>query len=165
MKIRYFTETESNANFVSRNTWTDIDSYPATCGAGNYVSAIGDTLTCSVPTDTNTNANTDCAGTTTYLDGEGNCDSLVLSESVKGNNTGWKMEAGFITTNASGNAYYITQTISTIISYSVNVEAEGACEVATGYPYSSPTRLRIQSWLCDGSAQSDRHVHYIIIGT
>jgi hypothetical protein len=42
----YFTETESNTNFVSRDTWTDIDSYPAACGAGNCVQTIGDTSTC-----------------------------------------------------------------------------------------------------------------------
>ena len=43
----YFTETESNTNFVSRNAWTDIDSYPATCAAATpFIGTIGDTSTC-----------------------------------------------------------------------------------------------------------------------
>jgi hypothetical protein len=33
----------------SDGTWTVHDSYPAACAAGEYVSAIGDTNTCSVP--------------------------------------------------------------------------------------------------------------------
>ena len=36
-------------------------------------------------TDTNTNASTECSGTTTYLDGEGNCDNIA---SVYANLTG-----------------------------------------------------------------------------
>ena len=43
----YFTETESNTNFVSRNAWTDIDNYPATCAAATpFIGTIGDTSTC-----------------------------------------------------------------------------------------------------------------------
>ncbi len=43
----YYTETESDTNFVSRNTWTDIDSYPATCAAATpFIGTIGDTSTC-----------------------------------------------------------------------------------------------------------------------
>ncbi len=33
----------------SDSTWTLHNSYPAACGAGEFASAIGDTLTCSVP--------------------------------------------------------------------------------------------------------------------
>jgi hypothetical protein len=61
---------------ASDSTWTGHNSYPSACSAGQYVSAVGDTLTCGTPTDTNTNASTICAGTTTYLDGEGNCDDI-----------------------------------------------------------------------------------------
>jgi len=39
---------------ASDSTWTGHNSYPAACSAGQYVSAIGDTLTCSAPTDNNT---------------------------------------------------------------------------------------------------------------
>jgi hypothetical protein len=39
---------------ASDSTWTVHGSYPAACSAGQYVSAIGDTLTCGTPTDTNT---------------------------------------------------------------------------------------------------------------
>jgi len=36
-------------NYVSRDTWTDHDNYPAACGAGQFVIQIGDTLTCATP--------------------------------------------------------------------------------------------------------------------
>jgi len=39
---------------ASDSTWTVHGSYPSACSAGQYVSAIGDTLTCATPTDTNT---------------------------------------------------------------------------------------------------------------
>lgn len=68
-----------NGTFVEADTWTSIDNYPSACSAGQYVSTIGDTLTCSTPsytTDTDTNASSICSGTTTYLDGEGNCDDI-----------------------------------------------------------------------------------------
>ncbi len=35
--------------YVSRGTWTDHDNYAAGCSANNFVSTIGDTLTCSIP--------------------------------------------------------------------------------------------------------------------
>lgn len=34
--------------------WARLTSYPSACSAGQYVSAVGGTLTCSTPTDTNT---------------------------------------------------------------------------------------------------------------
>jgi len=50
--------TYNHTNFLttvaSDSTWTLHNSYPAGCSAGQYVSAIGDTLTCSAPTDNNT---------------------------------------------------------------------------------------------------------------
>jgi hypothetical protein len=49
----YYTKSSywanSTASFVKRNDWTTIDNYPTGCSAGQYVSAIGDTLTCSTP--------------------------------------------------------------------------------------------------------------------
>lgn len=64
----------------------------AACAADEkieYVPGSPDTLTCEAititesdisdlahTTDTNTNANTECTGTTTYYDGEGNCDDI-----------------------------------------------------------------------------------------
>lgn len=44
--------TNDTASFVARNNWTTIDNYPSACGAGEYASAIGDTLTCSAPSVT-----------------------------------------------------------------------------------------------------------------
>jgi hypothetical protein len=43
----YPTYTYATSTFVARNLWTSIDNYPADCAAGNYVSGIGDTLTCT----------------------------------------------------------------------------------------------------------------------
>lgn len=37
------------SNYVRKSTWTDLDSYPSACGAGQYVTQVGDTLTCSAP--------------------------------------------------------------------------------------------------------------------
>ncbi len=41
--------TTAASTYVARADWTTIDSYPAACSAGQYVSTIGDTLTCSAP--------------------------------------------------------------------------------------------------------------------
>ena len=107
--LEFFTKAETQTLFVNRTNWTSIDDYPAACGAGEYASEIGDTLTCSVPPGTNiqmiaggeylyndstthffndtmmnltigvissgvdTNASSICAGATTYLSGEGTC--------------------------------------------------------------------------------------------
>lgn len=54
-----WTEAENtSAGYISSvasdSTWTVHDSYPSACTAGQYVSAIGDTLTCGTPTDTKT---------------------------------------------------------------------------------------------------------------
>lgn len=50
----YFTQSYASSTFVARGDWTTLDNYPTGCTAGQYVSAIGDTLTCSAPTDNNT---------------------------------------------------------------------------------------------------------------
>ena len=47
--VDYYTKTETVSNFVNRSLWTSIDNYPAACGANNYVTTIGDTLTCGIP--------------------------------------------------------------------------------------------------------------------
>ena len=44
-------DTDTNTT-PSDSTWTIHDSYPAACAAGQYVSTIGDILTCAVPTNT-----------------------------------------------------------------------------------------------------------------
>lgn len=36
--------------YVNRSNWSSIDNYPVACSAGQFVSAVGDTLTCSTPT-------------------------------------------------------------------------------------------------------------------
>jgi hypothetical protein len=43
------TQAQASTTFVSRTDWTTHDSYPAACGAGQYVTQIGDTLTCGTP--------------------------------------------------------------------------------------------------------------------
>jgi hypothetical protein len=48
-KVNYFTKLQSISYFVNRSNWATIDNYPSGCGVGEYVSGIGDTLTCSVP--------------------------------------------------------------------------------------------------------------------
>lgn len=37
---------------MSDASWVNHNNYPAACGAGEYVSAIGDTLTCATPSGT-----------------------------------------------------------------------------------------------------------------
>lgn len=63
---------------ASDSTWTAHNSYPAACSAGQYVSQIGDTLTCGTPTDTNTTytggTNLTLSGTTFNVD-----DSFLLN--------------------------------------------------------------------------------------
>ena len=49
----------------SDSTWTDHNSYPAGCSAGNYVQVIGDTLTCAADQDT------------TYVSSDFNHDNLT----------------------------------------------------------------------------------------
>jgi hypothetical protein len=52
------TQMKANADATgdadSDSTWTDHNDYPSPCSAGQYVSGIGDTLTCGTPTDTDT---------------------------------------------------------------------------------------------------------------
>ncbi|MDD3285419.1 MAG: hypothetical protein PHG95_02190, partial [Patescibacteria group bacterium] len=43
----------SNAQ-INDVAWSKITGFPTACSAGQYVSAVGGTLTCSTPTDTNT---------------------------------------------------------------------------------------------------------------
>lgn len=65
--------------YVSRNSWTDHDNYPSPCSAGQYVTQIGDTLTCSTPSYT----------TDTYYDDwnacddDGDCYNVVENENLR----------------------------------------------------------------------------------
>lgn len=46
-------DTITASNYVRKSTWTDHDNYPSACSAGQYVSGVGDTLTCVAdPLDT-----------------------------------------------------------------------------------------------------------------
>lgn len=47
-----FTQAIASTTFQDRTDWTTHDSYPSGCSAGQYVSTIGDTLTCGTPTNT-----------------------------------------------------------------------------------------------------------------
>jgi hypothetical protein len=48
----YNLQSYASSTYVWASDWTTIDNYPSACSAGSYVSAIGDTLTCSEPTGT-----------------------------------------------------------------------------------------------------------------
>ena len=52
-------------NFSGDLFWGNLSQYPAACGAGEFVSAVGDALTCAVPSDNDTN--THVAGNPPYL--------------------------------------------------------------------------------------------------
>ena len=52
-------------NFSGTLFWNNLSAYPAACGAGEFVSAVGDSLTCAVPSDNDTN--THVAGNPPYL--------------------------------------------------------------------------------------------------
>jgi len=45
----YNLQSYASSTYVWASDWTTIDDYPSACGAGEYMTAIGDTLTCSVP--------------------------------------------------------------------------------------------------------------------
>lgn len=45
--LNVYTKSESIARFVNRSLWSTIDNYPSGCPVGQYVTAIGDTLTCA----------------------------------------------------------------------------------------------------------------------
>lgn len=45
----YNLQSYASSTYVWASDWTTIDNYPAACGVGEYVSGLGDTLTCSAP--------------------------------------------------------------------------------------------------------------------
>jgi hypothetical protein len=61
------TSAEVLAIAVSRIDWTSHDSYPAACGAGQTVSAVGDTLTCVNLPDSSVVGNVTGTGTAGYV--------------------------------------------------------------------------------------------------
>jgi hypothetical protein len=77
--------TSVYTNAFSDLTWTSHNSYPTACSAGQYVSQIGDTLTCGTPTDTNT---TYTAGTGLNLYGT----QFVVATSSTG---GYVLQTGY----------------------------------------------------------------------
>lgn len=48
---------ELDTIYVSRDTWTDIDSYPSACTGNNLVQGLADTLTCTLPNINGTTVN------------------------------------------------------------------------------------------------------------
>lgn len=55
--------------------WSNLTNYPSACSAGDFVTTVGDTLTCDTPSytvDTDTNASTECSGANVLL-GNGTC--------------------------------------------------------------------------------------------
>jgi hypothetical protein len=60
--------------------WTTIDNYPSACSAGQYVSAIGDTLTCSAPTGGGTVTGTGIANTITKWTNSTNLGNSTITD-------------------------------------------------------------------------------------
>lgn len=50
----FVNETYADSVYVHRDDWTTHDNYPGGCSANQYVSSIGDSLTCGTPIDTDT---------------------------------------------------------------------------------------------------------------
>lgn len=60
---RYYTESESDSMFVSRDSWADHENYPQGCPPGSYATALGDTLNCTQdPLDTIPEWQSMCSG-------------------------------------------------------------------------------------------------------
>ena len=78
----------TSATYVNRSDWTTIDSYPSACGAGQYVTQVGDTLTCSSPSPLQSTA----AGWT---------NTTTVISSVSGLNV--NIDAGVLYVNATNN--------------------------------------------------------------
>ena len=55
---------------------SELDTQIGTTGTASSSTYLRGDNSWVTPTDTNTNANTECSGTTTYYDGEGNCDDI-----------------------------------------------------------------------------------------
>ena len=51
-------ETTAASRYVNRTLWTTIDNYPSACAANNWVTTIGDTLTCTQPSAASITAGT-----------------------------------------------------------------------------------------------------------
>lgn len=87
------------SNGTSTGVITDSDVFSLLGGRNTSINCTGTSCTFNaVDTDTDTSANTECAGTTTYLDGEGGCDTLD-------NLTDFNDDLGHVeesTTNGSG---------------------------------------------------------------
>lgn len=49
--IRLPTDGDGTVSCGTTYTWSDLDSYPAACAASNWVTAVGDTLTCAQPSE------------------------------------------------------------------------------------------------------------------
>jgi len=49
LKSEVYNQTETENYFVNRTDWTTIDNYPSSCSAGDFVTGLADTLSCSTP--------------------------------------------------------------------------------------------------------------------
>ncbi|MFA5670645.1 MAG: hypothetical protein WC967_15515, partial [Balneolaceae bacterium] len=118
--------------------WTRIGSFPAACSAGQYVSAVGSTLTCSTPansdiywTGTATNLNATTARTSLGL-GSLATQSSVTDAQVPNNITiDYASSAGTATSLAANGANCSAG------YYPLGVNASGAAESCTLVPSSS----------------------------
>ena len=76
--------TTTNGYYTGKTLWNNIQNKFITAVDNSYIYMDGTTATLNetklnntiTDLDTDTNANTICSGTTTYLDGEGNCDDI-----------------------------------------------------------------------------------------
>ena len=115
--------TDTNTT-PSDSTWTIHDSFPAACSASNFVSAIGDTLTCSVPTNT-----TYTGGTNLTLNGtEFDVDDAFIVNNASDTMTG-TLTADGLTLGANENLTLGSQTLDHngtdfVFNDSVNITGE-----------------------------------------
>lgn len=86
--LDYLSGTNAIIYYVNRSSWTTIDNYPTACSANNYVTSIGDTLTCNIPPGTN-NAHTHDAENIT----SGNLPDIRISNASVWHN---KTSGGFV---------------------------------------------------------------------
>jgi len=81
----------ASSTYVWASNWTTIDNYPSGCGAGQYVSAIGDTLTCSTPAGTGGSGTSNWTRTSGLLHPATSTDGVLVGGSST-TTSGYKFE-------------------------------------------------------------------------
>lgn len=108
----------------SDTTWTDHNSYPSACSAGQYVSAIGDTLTCSAPTNTTYTAGgtlLDLTGTTFSIN-EGTLTDTKYCTYEDGTGIECNSEGGGGVTGSTGQVAYLSGTDTAVGTSTITID-------------------------------------------